>query len=391
MFCNDFYKRFYVDEQAAEKIGFNPYYIEVESGLDEWIRMEGRDIIDLASNNYLGLAADIRLKNAIITAVEKYGASLCGTPVSTGYIDLFKTLEKELSDFIGLEDTVILPSCYQANIGLFVSIARKNDLVIVDRFAHSSLIQGAKAVGCKIRPFLHNDMEYLERLLKRSHDYIQVFVVTESVFSTDGTIAPLREINELCRHYNALPIIDDSHGIGVLGNEGKGILDAQNIHDFNGIYTASLGKAFANSGGVICGKKEIIKYLRYYCPHLVYSTSVTPSVLAGIKAVLKIIRNDSGVLKNKLYLYKNILYDSLVEAGFDTVSSPAPINSIRTGSRENTIATAKKLYEKGILSTPFIEPSVPINEGRIRFIAGINLSETAIEQGSEIIKRINQT
>ena len=299
-------------------------------------------------------------------------------------------LEKELSDFIGLEDTIILPSCYQANNGLFVSIAQKDDIILVDRFAHSSLIQGAKAVGCKIRPFLHNDLEYLERLLKRTQNYKQVFVVTESVFSTDGTIAPLREINDLCRCYNAMPIIDDSHGIGVLGNEGKGILDEQNIYEFNGIYTASLGKAFANSGGIICGKKEMIKHLRYYCPHLVYSTSVTPSVLAGVKAVLEIIRNEFMTLKNKLHLYKNILYDSLVEAGFDVVYGTAPINSIKTGSREDTISAAKKLYENRILSTPFIEPSVPINEGRIRFIAGINLTETSIEQASEIIKRINE-
>ncbi len=386
-----FYKRFDVDERVANVAGFNPYYMEIDSGLNEKIWMNGRQIINLASNNYLGLATDERVKEAIISAVEKYGASLCGTPISTGYVDLYKRLEYSLSNFVRLEDTIILPSCYQGNNGLFVSIAKKEDLIIVDRFAHSSLIQGIKAVGCKIRPFLHNNLEHLEGILKRSQDYKQIFVVTESVFSTDGDISPFKEIIDLCEKYNALPIIDDSHGIGVLGNTGKGILEEENIINFKGIYTASLGKALANSGGMISGKKEIINYLKYYCPHLVYSTSLTPSILAGIEAVLKIVSSEFESLKNKLYSNKQILFASLMEAGFETTECIAPINSIKTQSKENTFKTAKSFFEKGILSTPFIEPSVPVNQGCIRLIAGANLTQSTIEEACEIIKSVRKT
>ena len=390
MDLEDFYKRYRVDESIVETMGFNPYFMQIDSGLEERILMEGRKIINLASNNYLGLAADERVKQKIIEGVQRYGASLCGTPIATGYIDLFQRMERKLSSFLGLEETLLFPSCYQANNGLFVSITGKEDLIIVDRFAHSSLVQGIKMVGCKIRPFLHNDMNHLEEILKNSSKYRQVFVVTESVFSTDGTIASFKEMVELCEKYNALPIIDDSHGIGVLGNSGKGILEEQNIIEYKGIYTASLGKALANTGGIISGPKKIIQYLKYYCPHLVYSTALPPAVLSGIEGVLEIIQSEFSMRKKRIEEYKKIIFESLVDGGYEVVDSQAPINSIKSGSQENTFAIAKQLYEAGILTTPFIEPSVPRNEGRVRLIAGANLTTATVEEAAAIIKGMGQ-
>lgn len=383
-------ERLRVEESLVEQTGFNPYYIEINSGLENRLLAKGQSFINLASNNYLGLAADERVKEAAIRAVEKYGVSLCGTPIATGYIDLYKKLEQELSSFIGLEDAIILPSCYQANNGLFLALARKEDLIIVDRNAHSSLIQGIKAVGCKIRPFLHNNLEHLAGILQRSHKYRQVFVVTESVFSTDGTIAPLKAIIDLCEEYQALPIVDDSHGLGVLGSGGRGILEEQQIPDFPGIYTASLGKALANAGGVVGGRKELIKYLKYYCPHLVYSTALPPAVLGGLEAVLDIIKTEFPLIKKRLYLYKQLINEALIEADISVIPSKAPINSLNTGSKENTFLVAKRLYEEGILATPFIEPAVPIKQGRVRLIAGANLSQGTIEEAVAIIEGLGQ-
>ena len=388
MDLRDLYNRFSLDESLVEVAGHNPYYRRIYSGLDEKILVNGQEMIDLASNNYLGLATDGRVKQAAVEAVQKYGVSLCGTPIATGYSDLYQRLEERLSSFVGLEETIILPSCYQANNGLFSCIAGPRDLVVVDRFAHSSLIQGIKSAGCKIRPFLHNNLEHLKGILQRSTGYRQVFVVTESVFSTEGSIAPFKEIVQLCEKYNAMPVIDDSHGIGVLGKSGRGILEEQGIEGYRGIYTASLGKALANSGGMISGDKRLIDYLKYYCPHLVYSTALTPAVLAGTEAVLDIIYSEFGELKKKLSSYQQRIYESLIEGGFSVAAVEAPINSIKSGSKENTFIIAKKLYVKGILSTPFIEPSVPIGEGRVRLIAGANLSLDTIEEVASLIKRI---
>lgn len=390
MYLRDFYNRISLDESLAEEAGHNPYYRRIDSGLDEKILVNGHEMIDLASNNYLGLAADGRVKQAAVEAVQKYGVSLCGTPIATGYIDLYQRLEEKLSSFIGLEETIILPSCYQANNGLFSSIAGPRDLIVFDRFAHSSLIQGIKSAGCKIRPFLHNNLEHLEGILQRSTGYRQVFVVTESVFSTEGSIAPFKEIVQLCENYHAMPVIDDSHGIGVLGKSGRGILEEQGIKGYLGLYTASLGKALANSGGMISGEKRLIDYLKYYYPHLVYSTALTPAVLAGTEAVLDIIHSEFGMIKKRLTSYQMVIYKSLIEGGFTVVPGEAPINSVQSGNKEATFILTKKLYEKGILSTSFIEPSVPIGEGRVRLIAGANLTQDTIAEAAEIIKRIGR-
>jgi 7-keto-8-aminopelargonate synthetase-like enzyme len=388
MYLHDFYSRFTLDESLAEDIGFNPYYLSLESGLEDKIRVNEARLINLASNNYLGLAADVRVKKAAIEAVQQYGLSLCGTPIATGYIDLYKRLEEKLSAFVGLEETMILPSCYQANNGLFSAIVGAQDLIIVDRYAHSSLIEGIKAAGCKIRPFLHNNLEHLEGILQRSRGYRQTFVVTESVFSTEGSVAPLQEIVQLCEKYEALPVIDDSHGIGVLGKSGRGILEEKGIADYQGIYTASLGKAIAASGGMVSGKSALIKHLKYYCPHLVYSTALIPAALAGIEAILAIIDAEFDLLKKRLSTYQRIIYESLLAGGFSVVHPETPINSIRSGSKENTFIITKKLYDRGILATPFIEPAVPKGEGRVRLIAGANLSEETMAEAAAILKEI---
>jgi len=390
MYLDDFYHRFRVDKELANKAEFNPYYNCIQSGLEDPLIIEGEEYINLAANNYLGLGADKRVKKAAIDAVGKYGVSLCGTPVATGYIELYRKVERKLSLFLGLDDTVVFPSCYQANNGLFAAISGKEDLILVDHFAHSSLIEGIKCVGCKIRPFLHNNIEHLEKILKNSTKYRQIFIVTESVFSTEGSIAPLKEIYELGKNYNALVIVDDSHGIGVIGKGGRGILEECGIKDFKGLYTASLGKGIASTGGIISGRGDIIEYLRYYCPQLVYSTAVVPSVLGAIDEVLTIIENEFNKLSKKLWNYRNVIRNSLLSNGFSLCEGQAPIISIKTGASLKTIMMAKSFYNKKILTTPFIEPSVPPNEGRVRIIAGANLSQEAIERVTQIIDEIGK-
>jgi len=371
----DFYKQLSIDMSLADRLNYNPYYNCIASDLKSNVIIHGQEFIDLASNNYLGLAGDIRVKQAILETVDKYGASMCGTPIATGYADIFRRVEHKLSEFVGLEAATIFPSCYQANTGLFSKIAGKEDLIIIDHYAHASLIEGVRSVGCKMKPFLHNNMQHLQGILERSSSFRQIFVVTESVFSTEGSIAPFDEIVELCHHYNAIPIIDDSHGIGVIGKNGKGILEEKGIVNFNGIYTASLGKALANSGGMIAGKKELIDYLRYSCSSLIYSTALPPAILGGIEIVLEIIENDFPSLSKKLWHSKSYIRHCLKKYGFNVTNGEAPITSIICGDLEATIKMAKSLFEQKILSTPFVPPSVPPKQGRVRLIAGADLNE----------------
>ncbi len=363
-----------LDRSLVEGISFNPYYQITNK----------HKYIDLASNNYLGLAEDSRIKSAAIQAIEVYGTSMCGTPIATGYIDLFEKVEKKLSDFVGLEETIIFPSCYQANNGIFSMLVENEDVILVDRYAHSSLMQGIKSVGCKVIPFMHNDMDHLEKVLKRSQSYNNIFVVTESVFSTEGSIAPLDRILALCEKYNAMSIVDDSHGIGVIGENGKGVLEHFHIKDFDGIYTASLGKALANSGGMVSANKKTIEVLRHYCPHLIYSTAITPASLGGILAALDVIEKDYEKLKAVLGDYKN----TICQATNLFIDSLTPINALRTGGANTTLLVTKKLFEQGIYTTPFIEPSVPKNEGVVRMIAGAGLTKEQVCYVANVIREI---
>ena len=376
----DFYLRFQLNEEIVETTGFNPYYLKLQAGLDEMLTIDGDHYIDLASNNYLGIANSSRLKEAVIRATNKYGVSLCATPIASGYSDLYDRVATQLSSFTGLESSIIYPSCYQANNGLFSVVAGKEDVIIIDQYAHSSLVQGAKAVGCKIRPFLHNNLDSLEKILKKCDAYRQIFVITESVFSTEGSIAPFKQIIELCEKYQALPVVDDSHGIGVLGEHGRGILEQQDINNYEGIYTASLGKSIGNMGGMVSGKKSLIDYIRYNSPHLIYSTALPPIIFAGIDEALRIIRDNFWELSSKMWKHCHSLRDALLKYNYNLTPGEAPIVSVITGGPEATFLFAKELFKHNILSTPFIYPSVPRNRGVIRLIAGANLTEPIIDK-----------
>ena len=334
-------KRFYdahiLDDRVARVAGFNPYYPNIQSGLDDPIIIDGKEFINLASNNYLGLSCDPRVIEAAVDGVKKYGVSMCATPVASGYSDLFREAEEKLSEFAGVEDSVIFPSCYQANNGLFQAIAGTDDLILIDRFAHSSLIEGIKVVGCKYRPFRHNDVNHLEEILKKSSRFNQVFVVTESVFSTEGSIAPFKEINNLCEKYDAIPVVDDSHGIGVIGENGKGILEYSGITKYNGIYTASLGKALAASGGMVGAKKSLIHYLRYSVSHLIYSTAVLPGSLSALLTVIQIIQNEFQPMAGRMWDYSRQISDALMLSGILLTNSSTPIRSIRSGNSVETL------------------------------------------------------
>ena len=382
----EFYKSLEIDISLADELNFNPYYLKISSGLTDPILIDGEEYLDLASNNYLGLAFDERVKRAIVEGVMKFGASMCGTPVATGYIDIYKTLEEKFSEFINVEDSIIFPSGYQANCALFPVIAKADDLIIMDHFAHASLIHGIKSIGCKFRPFLHNNMNHLEKVLKSSSKYSNIFVVTESVFSTEGSIAPFDEIVNLCKKYNAIPVVDDSHGIGVIGKTGRGILEEKNIKDYFGIYTTSLGKALAGSGGTISGKKELIRALRYSCSGLIYSTALPPPTIQGLLTVLEILTDESEQILKKMWEYKELISKTLKEAGFKLSEGSAPITSIIGGDTKTTVEITKALFQGKILTTPFVPPSVPNNSGKIRLIAGANLKKSSINKALEFFK-----
>ncbi len=375
----DFFETLKLDKTPVEALGFNPYYRPLQ-GWQAGRRMVGGEYyFDLASNDYLGLAGDERIHQAMAAAIREYGSSMCGTPIATGYAQALADLEEALARFVGLEAALVFPSCYQANVALFPAIARPQDVILVDHYAHASLAQGIKAVGCKVKPFLHNDPAHLEKLLAAGAGFRQTFVVTESVFSTEGSVAPLGAIGGLCHRYEAIPVVDDSHGLGVLGRTGRGILEHHGISQYPGLYTASLGKALANVGGMIAGNRKLIEYLRYSCPGLIYSTALPPACIGGIRCAIDIIAREFGRLGTVLRRNQQQLCEKLRGGGFDMPAGASPIAAIQRGSSENTVRLARAFFEHRVLGTPFLPPSVPPGRGVLRLIVGAKLDSAGME------------
>ena len=379
MRLSQYYESLKVDRSPFEALGFNPYYQPLHGLHQGQTQIHGQTFFDLASNDYLGLASDPRIQEAMIAAVHEYGSSMCGTPIATGYTKLLAELERALSCFVGLEATVVFPSCYQANVALFPALATPRDVILVDHYAHASLAHGVKSAGCKVKPFLHNDMAHLEKQLAASRTFRQSFVVTESVFSTEGSVAPLDAIVELCRRYEAIPVVDDSHGVGVLGTTGRGILEEKGIREYEGIYTASLGKALAHVGGMVAGNHILIDALRYSCPGLIYSTALPPACVGGILRALEIVQLEHGRLHQTVSANHGLLQQTLRKLGFNLHSAQAPIAAIQCGSTEETLRLARDFFGRRILATPFVPPSVPENRGVLRLIVGAKLDGPAMQ------------
>ncbi len=353
------------------------------------MQIDGTWYTDFASNDYLGLATDTQLAAIYREAIARFGVSLCGTPIAAGGNQLLEQMEHRLAGYVGCEAAMAFPSCYQANTSLFATLLGSDDCVIIDHYAHASLVAGVRATGCKVLPFLHNDCTHLEKLLSRRKTFRQTAVVTESVFSTEGAIAPFGRISELCEQYDALPIIDDSHGIGVIGTNGAGILDHCSIVGFNGLYTASLGKALANSGGIVAGKKEVIEALRYRCPGSMYSTGIIPAVSAGILHVLDRLGEEFPSRYRQLLDNRSTIQTALKKREHTLCEGSAPILSVRCGSKRTTIQFAHACYRRGIVATPFVEPSVPPGRGVVRFIPGAGVSEESCHEAAAVLESID--
>jgi 7-keto-8-aminopelargonate synthetase-like enzyme len=363
------------EERLVQKLRCNPYYQEMGSGADTQIRIKGIEYLNLASNNYLALANHPEVIAAMKAALDEYGASMCGTPVACGTVDIYQKAVEQACRFLGLEDAILYPSCYQANVSAIRALVKPRDVVFMDHDVHSSIIEGIRASGCKIKPFLHNDAEHLSELIRKSSGFQNRFVATESVFSTEGSIAPFDEIYRLALEHDVIPIVDDSHGIGVIGNSGKGILEAKRIENYEGIYTASTGKALGVSGGFVCGSRQIIKYLRYSSPGFLYSTAIPPTLIAGIMQVLEILEKHGAGLVNTLSENKQYLYGRLKALRFPLCPGEASICSLIGGSNYRTLRIYQALYEANILATPFIYPSVAKNAGVVRMIPRADLSK----------------
>jgi len=337
----------------------------IGSSQETSICVNNNDVLNFCANNYLGLANDIRIKNAAIQAINEWGYGLASVRFICGTQEIHKLLEKRVSNFLKKEDAILYSSCFDANGGIFETILDENDAIFSDELNHASIIDGIRLCRAQKNRYKHVDMEDLESLLKKSTSKTKL-IVTDGVFSMDGNIAPLKEITELSKRYDALVMVDDCHATGVIGANGMGSGSYHGVHDSIDIISSTFGKALGGaSGGFIASSHKIIELLRQKSRPYLFSNSMAPPLVSASIEALNIINSDSFIFER---LNENTSYfrQRIIDAGFEIRGDDHPIVPIMIYDAKKAMELSKKLLEKNIYVIAFSFPVVPKEKARIR-------------------------
>lgn len=349
-----------------------------------------REMVVLASNNYLGLNRRREVIEAAQAAVSRFGSGMCGSRFLSGTYDLVVELECQLADFEHREAAVVFTSGYQANVGTISALLRSNDIALIDRLAHASIVDGCRLSGAMFRTFRHNDISHLEDLLRRVESkYLGKLIVVDGVFSMDGDMAPLPEIVELAKRYGARVMVDEAHGTGVVGSTGRGSVEHFGVENDVDIILGTFSKTLSSTGGYIASSKAVVDYVRHYGRSYMFSASPTPATSASVLAALKIIRAEPG-LREKLWANIRYFHSNLKLAGFDVFPDPpqSAIMTIIIGLDKTVRDMSKKLYERGLFANAIQYPAVPRNEGKIRISLSSILSRKDLDEALSVLTSV---
>jgi glycine C-acetyltransferase len=329
------------------------------------ITIDGKQVLNFCSNNYLGLAGDERLKQAAIRCLEEEGFGAGASRLVCGNMTAHRRLEKRLAEFKGTDDCLVFSTGYMANVGIISSVCGRGDLILADKLNHASIIDGIRLSGAAFQRYPHLDMAALERLLKESGIYRKKLIITDSVFSMDGDVAPLERIVALAKQYQAMVMVDEAHAFGVLGKNGKGAVEHFGLEGQIDIQMGTLSKAAGAFGAYCCGSQELIQYLINRARSFIYTTGMPPAVAAAARAAVDIIE---GEPRRREYLNNAAeqLRGELRQAGFDTGNSETPIIPVIVGDPAVAVEFSRRLFEKGIFVQAIRPPTVPQNTARLR-------------------------
>ena len=329
------------------------------------VKIKGRTYISFCSNNYLGLANHPEVVKAVKDAVGKYGWGAGASRLVSGNTELHQALEDEISKFKRKEAAIVFPTGYMANIGTICSLVSSGDLVICDRLNHASIIDGCRLSGATFRVYPHRDIGKLENILKKSTGYPRKLIVTDTVFSMDGDLAPLPDIVRIAHEYNAMVMADEAHGTGVFGENGRGVVEHFNLDKKVNIIMGTLSKAVGSLGGFVTGNSDLISYLRNKARTFMYTTALPPAVCAASIAGIKLIQRDHSLRES---LWRNVHYvkERLKLLNLNVTSLESPIIPIIIGNAKKAVDVSGFLFESGILIPAIRPPTVPDESSRLR-------------------------
>ena len=382
------YKKLKAQQQQVASLGNgNPFFIPQETVVNDRTTIDGRELINFATYNYIGMCGDRLVTEAANKATKLYGTSACASRLISGEKPIHRELEREIADFIGVEDSIIMVGGHATNVTTIGHLFGKNDLVIYDSLSHNSIMQGCFLSGASLVAFPHNDNEALEEILRdRRHRYQRVLIVVEGVYSTDGDIADLPRVIKLKQKYKTFLMVDEAHSMGTIGKTGRGISEycAINPQDVD-LWMGTLSKSFASCGGYIAGSAALVEYLKYTAPGFVFSVGMSPSNTAAAIASIRVLRNEpqrATTLQARAKLFLTLAQEKGLNTG---MSQDSPVIPIIVGDSLKSIQLSQNLFDRGI-NVPFmIYPSVPQNGARLRFFITCNHTEEQIRLTIDIL------
>ena len=356
----------YTRAKEARAAGMYPYFRQIQSGPGSEVMIDGKNMIMIGSNNYLGLTGHPKVIEAGVHAIKKYGSGCTGSRFLNGTLDIHIELEERLAKFMKREAVLCFTTGHQSNLSALATLIGKKDIVFTDRADHASIVDACRLSFGKVVKYKHNDMDDLERVLELNKDRdAGKIIVTDGVFSMEGDIVHLPRLVELAEKYNTRVYVDDAHSVGVLGKHGRGTAEHFGLEDKVDISMGTFSKSFASVGGFIASDEPVIDFVKHNARSLIFTASPPPASVAVVLACLDIIESEPERFD---MLWKNTkkMHEGYKSLGFDTGHSSTPIIPIKIGKDEDCIAFWKLMFEAGIFANPAINPAVPPNEAIIR-------------------------
>ncbi len=348
-----------INDQYREVYNSGNYFFfrRLESAQDAEVMVNGRRVIMVGSNNYLGLTNHPRVKEAAIKAVEKYGSGCAGSRFLNGNLEIHEELETKLARFFRKEAALVFATGYQTNLGAISALVGRNDVAIIDKYDHASIIDGCRLSFGQVKKFRHNDMKDLEKVLEATKDKGKLIIV-DGVFSMEGDIAKLPEIIKLARAYGARVMVDDAHGVGVLGAGGRGTAEHFGLENEVDLIMGTYSKSLAAIGGFVVGSWEVINFIKHTGRSMIFSASLPPALVASVSTAIDIIEEQPQLL-TKLWKNTKKMLQGYKQLGFDTGTSETPIIPIIIGDTMKVFGMCRLLFENGIFVNPVASPAVP--------------------------------
>ncbi|HTX87447.1 MAG TPA: aminotransferase class I/II-fold pyridoxal phosphate-dependent enzyme [Bacteroidales bacterium] len=356
----------YKEPQKVERLGIYPFFRMIESDQDTIVKMNGRDVLMFGSNSYMGLTNHPKIKEAAEKAIVKYGTGCAGSRFLNGTLDIHIELEKKLAEFVRKDAALVYSTGFQVNIGVIPTVTSRNDVILIDELDHASIIEATRLSFAKVMKFRHNDMNSLERLLRKCEPNQMKLIVVDGIFSMDGDIANLPEIVKLGEKYDATIMVDDAHAIGVIGEKGAGTASHFGLTHKVDLIMGTFSKSLAALGGFIASDFDTINYIKHHSRTLIFSASMTPASAATVIAALEIIQNEPERITH-LWDVTHYALDGFHRLGFDTGNSVTPIIPLYIRDNFKTLKLTRLLLDEGIFVNPVVSPAVSKDSTLIRF------------------------